>query len=127
MSEKTKRRATRIQVVALNVGVLLAIIVFCVAVKATLTDFVFLLLGWYAMRGWARIACGVFPSFDNMPLPTLSMIGYLGSMFVGTWCALDRLVMGNLPTAGVVFIFVYTAIPELVAQSDNPESEMFSG
>ena len=127
MSAVPKRLSTRIQVIALNIVLFLAIVVFCLAAKANLTDFVFLLLGWHAMVGWTKVACGVFPTFDNMPLPVLCMIGYLGLVFVGTWCALDRLVMGNLPTAGAVFIFAYAAIPELVVQSHNPKSKAFSG
>ncbi len=127
MSAEPKRLSTRIQVIARNLVLFLAIVVFRLAAKANLTDFGFLLLGWHAMVGWTKVACGVFPTFDNMPFPVLCMIGYLGSVFVGTWCALDRLVMGNLPTAGAVFILVYAAIPELVVQSHNPKSKVFSG
>ncbi len=126
MSEGTKSQP-RFQVVALNITVLIAVIAFCVAVKATPTDFAFLLLAWYAMVGWVKIACGVFPTFDNMPFRVLFMLGYIGSVAVSTWCALDRLVMGNLPTVGVVFIFAYTAVPELAKQSYNPESEIYKG
>lgn len=107
----------RLTFALLNLSVLLAIAGFAMVVRATFSQFLFLLLGWNAMIGWVRIGSGVIPTFDRFPCSFVFTIAYVVFILVSTWVALDRLVMGNLPLAGVVLIFAYSGVPELFRQS----------
>ena len=97
----------------LNFLVLSSIVGFSVVVSATLVQFTHLLLGWYAMAGWVRFACDATPEFDGYRGSFLLNCAYAISVVVTTFVALDRLILGNLPTVGVVYVFVFSSIPEL--------------
>ena len=99
--------------IVLNLLVFASIAVFVIAVSATLAQFAYLLFGWYAMAGWVRFACDVTPDFDGFPGAFLLNIAYAISVVLTTFVALDHLVMGNLPLAGVVYVFVFSSVPEL--------------
>ena len=117
----------RLLVGVLNGTVLLAIIGFCLAVGATLFDFVYFLLAWNAMAAWVKIACGVFPRFEYTPFPRLFLVAFTVGVWVSSWIAINPLVMGRFPLVGVVYLYAFTSLPELVRQYHNPESEINSG
>jgi hypothetical protein len=73
MNKRTKELPIRIQIVALNITVFLAIIAFCVVAKATLADFAYLLFAWYTMVGWVKLASGVFKSSQTRLLKQFSL------------------------------------------------------
>ena len=97
----------------LNTLVLLSIVGFSVAVSATLAQFIHLLLGWYAMAGWVRFGCDVTPNFNGFRGAFLLYCAYAISVVATTFIALNRLVMGNLPLVGVVYLVGFSSVPEL--------------
>ncbi len=121
---ETTAQSEKLWVAILNIAILFVIIVFCAAYNASLADFVSFLFAWHAMTGWVRISSGDFPAFNGFPFAVVLMFAYLAFVLVSTWVALDRLVMGNLPLPGVVFIFAFSGLPELVKQSQTPLSTM---
>lgn len=118
---------TRLTFVLLNLSLLLAIVGFTLAVRATFTEFLFFLVAWNAMVGWIRISSGVIPTFEQLPCSFAFMLAYIVFVLVSTWVAIGQLVMGNLPLPGAVLIVAYSGVPELFKQSRNPKSETYTG
>lgn len=97
----------------LNVLVLSSIVGFCIVFSATLVQFTHLLFGWYAMAGWVRFACDATPEFNGFRGASSLSCAYAISVFLTTCVALGHLVMGDLPLVGVVYLFTFSAVPEL--------------